>query len=157
MSSIASDTISADILKSMATSGWAKPVSYNPYRYLHLLYDSRTIVSAREEYPGLYEGEYGPTACAHEAASLVSGALFTLCSQCCGRLLSMQATNISKRKSMKEFKANTKKREIEKKTPRYTSSSREAIKAALAQTPNITVCICSAAHCEGIITQQRKA
>ncbi|KAF1785388.1 hypothetical protein GQ600_24155 [Phytophthora cactorum] len=78
MSSIASGTISADYLKSMAT--------------------------LREEYPVLFQGEYGPTASALDAAS----------------------------------SDNTNNKTREKKTPGYTSSSREATTSALGQTPNIT-------------------
>ncbi|ETK84045.1 hypothetical protein L915_10936 [Phytophthora nicotianae] len=51
LSSIASGTIRADILQDMSISGWAKPVSYSPFPYLHQPYESRTLASVRDKYP----------------------------------------------------------------------------------------------------------
>ncbi|POM60518.1 LOW QUALITY PROTEIN: hypothetical protein PHPALM_30617 [Phytophthora palmivora] len=73
---IASGTSHGDILKNMGVSGWSKPVSYSSFPYLDEPYDGRPIESLRKDYPQRFNGQFGPTSRALEAATTPSGALF---------------------------------------------------------------------------------
>lgn len=57
---VASRTISDDYLKTMAEEGWTEPVTHSPYDYLQEPYEARPVNWARHDYPGLYNGKYGP-------------------------------------------------------------------------------------------------
>ncbi|ETP13112.1 hypothetical protein F441_11634, partial [Phytophthora nicotianae CJ01A1] len=116
IANIASGTINADILKDTATTGWSKPVSYSPLPYLDQPYEVRPDDALRDEYPGLYEGEYGPSARAIEAASTVSGSLFYFLQP----------------RSVRQTSAKR------KKEPRFKKKTHAEIKASLLETPDIT-------------------
>ncbi|KAG6621852.1 uncharacterized protein IUM83_07427 [Phytophthora cinnamomi] len=62
IASVASGTITPEILKDMTTNVWSKPVSYKPFPFLHQPYEPRSVMDMREDYPRRYEGYYGPTA-----------------------------------------------------------------------------------------------
>ncbi|POM80845.1 Hypothetical protein PHPALM_1267 [Phytophthora palmivora] len=76
IANVASGTIHGDILKNMGVSGWSQPVSYSPFPYLDEPYERRPIESLRKDYTQLFNGPFGPTSRALEAATTPSGALF---------------------------------------------------------------------------------
>ncbi|POM59702.1 hypothetical protein PHPALM_31524 [Phytophthora palmivora] len=67
---------SVEILKDMAQSGWECSVHQSPFPYMEGPYEPRPQQSMLRDFPGLLDGEYGPTADAIAAASTPASTLF---------------------------------------------------------------------------------
>ncbi|KAE8994145.1 hypothetical protein PR001_g17568 [Phytophthora rubi] len=93
----------------------------------------------REDYPRLYQGSYGPTPRALDAATTVSEAFFYFVQP---RLWDdiADASNEYFEEMIDERVEGQYSKQVarEKKTPNYKKSTREAIKEALIETPDVT-------------------
>uniref|UniRef100_H3GMZ9 Uncharacterized protein n=1 Tax=Phytophthora ramorum TaxID=164328 RepID=H3GMZ9_PHYRM len=67
---------SSAVLEEMATSRWLAPLSQEPYTFMEGPYEPRANNAMREDYPGLFDGQYGPTQAAMAAATTPAGAIF---------------------------------------------------------------------------------
>ncbi|GMF18178.1 unnamed protein product [Phytophthora fragariaefolia] len=67
---------SSVILDEMASSEWLDPTSQAPYPYMKGPHENRADNGMREDYPGLVDGQYGPTQTAMAAAVTPVCALF---------------------------------------------------------------------------------
>ncbi|GMF45621.1 unnamed protein product [Phytophthora fragariaefolia] len=67
---------SSVILDKMASSGWLDPTYQAPYPYMEGPYKNRADNGMREDYPGLFDGQYRPTQTAMAAAVTPVCALF---------------------------------------------------------------------------------
>lgn len=138
MASITSGTISADILKDMASKGWSNPVSYSPFPYLDQPYEPRTA-NMQEDYPQLFREHYGPTPRSLEAATTVSGVLFYFMQPRLWEDIAEASNEYFDEKIDERVEGQyTKQEQREKKIPGFKKSTRDAIKAALLSTPPIT-------------------
>ncbi|KAG1686287.1 hypothetical protein DVH05_006729 [Phytophthora capsici] len=71
---VARGDVPATALDAIRDYGWTEPQLYTPYPYMDCPYEMRPDEWIREDYPGIYEGDQGPTAEALNAASTVLGA-----------------------------------------------------------------------------------
>ncbi|ETO85715.1 hypothetical protein F444_00650 [Phytophthora nicotianae P1976] len=63
-----------ELLGEMAERGWSAPTTQTPYDYLMEPYEPRPTNAMLDDYPRLYQGEFGPTSRALLAAATPSGA-----------------------------------------------------------------------------------
>ncbi|POM58794.1 Hypothetical protein PHPALM_36511 [Phytophthora palmivora] len=76
LENIAGGAVPDTVLKEMGEEGWSDLVTNTPYDYLMEPYEARSSAAMREDYPNLYDGNFGPTAKALAAAETPSGGFF---------------------------------------------------------------------------------
>ncbi|ETI30034.1 hypothetical protein F443_22847 [Phytophthora nicotianae P1569] len=126
-------------LDAMRDSGWTEPQLCTPYPYMDEPYEMRPDEWIREDYPGIYEGDHGPTAGALNAASTVLGAFL--------RLVTPQLLERVARETNSYFYENldarvesqyVKQQARKKKKPRFSIQTPQEIKEILQRTPDVS-------------------
>ncbi|POM74127.1 Hypothetical protein PHPALM_8960 [Phytophthora palmivora] len=109
----------ADLLKTMAKTGWSDLSKQTPYDYLMEPYESRPTMSMWKDYPRLYNGDYGPAHEALAAAVTPSGSFFYFMQPSLWEQLAAASNDY--------FRQN-KQPALEKKKPQFKVKEREKIK-----------------------------
>ncbi|GMF59828.1 unnamed protein product [Phytophthora fragariaefolia] len=74
MDAVARGAVPASVLDEMRVGGWAEHQLQTPFPDMDEPYDTRPDGWIRDDYPGIYAGDHGPTAGALNAASTPLGA-----------------------------------------------------------------------------------
>ncbi|GMF35348.1 unnamed protein product [Phytophthora fragariaefolia] len=136
---ISAGTVPCDLLNDMARSGWAPLVKQLPYDYLMEPYEPRSPNAMQEDYPRLYDGEYGPTGKALTAASTPSGAFFFFMQSTLWEDIADKSNDYFTEKIDERVEKQYNKQVArEKKHPNFKRKAREQIKTELEKTVDIT-------------------
>lgn len=74
MAAVARGAVPATVLDEMRVNGWTVPQLKTPFPYMDEPYETRPDGWIGEDYPGIYDGDHGPSAGALNAASTPLGA-----------------------------------------------------------------------------------
>ncbi|ETP24974.1 hypothetical protein F441_02117 [Phytophthora nicotianae CJ01A1] len=78
VTAISRSNVDKTLLSDMKFNGWTDPSNVTPYPYIDEPYEARPDSWMLEDYSGIYDGNYGPTPGALNAAETPAGAFFRL-------------------------------------------------------------------------------
>ncbi|KAL3656735.1 hypothetical protein V7S43_018399 [Phytophthora oleae] len=133
---VARGNVRASVLDDMKESGWTVHQLQTPYPYINEPYEARPEGWLREDYPGIYDGEHGPTERALRAASSPLGAFLRfvtpqLLERIAGESNDYFYVNVDERVSAQHSKQQAR----QLKRPTFQVQSVQAIKTQLEKTP----------------------
>ncbi|POM79693.1 Hypothetical protein PHPALM_2571, partial [Phytophthora palmivora] len=128
----------AAILANMAQSGWLEARTQLPFPYMESPYEDRQPHAMQDDYPGLFDGSYGPSEEALAATSPVNALFYFMTPRLCENIATASEDYFAEKMDARVMDRYNKQVQREGKKPGFQRQTREAIQAKMEQSPPIT-------------------
>ncbi|POM71655.1 Hypothetical protein PHPALM_11739 [Phytophthora palmivora] len=136
---IEAGNVPTELLREMANDGWKLLSKQTPYDYLMQPYEPRPPSTMQEDYPRLYDGNYGPTSHALECSATPLGAFFYFAQPTFWEEIAVSSNDYIYEKIEERIDGQYKKQIArQKKHPEFAPKTREQIRSELNKTVDIS-------------------